>query len=138
MEKDAQQRLIIKKNKALFTFGWSFSAGMCMLTAVGLWKGFPLWVVGISSFLCIFHFISFLIWRRGLIPFLKLTGLIGHGIGFLLSTVIFAVVYYLLFSPISLILRCAGKDVIGKNSVTPYWIDIPAEYNDPKRIEKLF
>ena len=138
MEKNADKRLNDRRLKPIATFGWSFAAGMAMLTAVGLYRGFPVWVSSVTAVLSIYHAGAYLFWRRGLVPSYAVMSRIGHALGFLLSCTVFTLVYYVLFSPVSLALRAAGKDLVRDRAVSPEWIEIEAAKNDPRRIEKLY
>lgn len=138
MEEILKKRLSAAKAKALARFGWSFAAGMAILTAVGVWKNFPAWAVWSSGILCHYHLLAFLLFRKALVPTFVAVGFVGKVVGFLVSCVVFAVVYYALFAPIAWCLRLAKKDLIGRAAHRPAWVDIPADFNDPARLRKLF
>ena len=138
MEEILEHRLIAQKAKALATFGWSFSAGMAILTAIGFWKQFPPLILAITSFLCLFHILAFLAFRKALLPTFTVVTFLGHILGTIISWSIFTVVYYLIFTPIAVLLRLCGKNLIGKLSLKPAWVIIPENRNDPERLRKLF
>lgn len=136
MERISDKRL--KKAKKLRRFGYSFSIGMAVLSAIGVWKHFPMSVISITAALCLFHALGALFKPVILQPTEWLMSSILKWIGNLLTAVIFTVLYYVLFTPIALILRFAGKDVIRANSISPSWKDVAETENDPKRIERLY
>ncbi len=70
--------------------------------------------------------------------FLKATFFITSTIGNLITKIFLALFFYLVFTPIALILRISGKDEIKENSIEPQWQDIDEKENDPKRVEKLY
>ncbi len=119
-------------------FAWGFGAGMTILTGIGLWKQWPTEVWITTLVLAIYHLgLSFFV-TRPLLPSFYLITTIGKALGNILFTTVFTLVYFLLYTPISWILRIAGKDVIALDKKSPQWQDYPQGANDPKRIEKLF
>ncbi|MFK7739458.1 MAG: hypothetical protein AB8H80_03975 [Planctomycetota bacterium] len=61
-------------------------------------------------------------------------------IGFLISHVLIAVVYYLVLTPIALVLRLTGRDMLGKKldpSASTYWHERSGR-RDPKSYFKLY
>src|SRR5258708_2551072 len=117
MEKELDPRLIDKrlkmlKIKKMRDFGYSFAAGMAILFAISIWKNFPLpFKVGIGI-LCFYHLVLAMIFYPALKPTYWLITNIAKVLGNILSTIIFGVFYYILFTPIALLLRLSGKDVI--------------------------
>ena len=62
-------------------------------------------------------------------------------IGFVVSHVVLAVVYYLVVTPIGLVLRLAGHDPMGKRfdpEATTYWHPREKETSDPARYFRQF
>lgn len=57
-------------------------------------------------------------------------------ITFVVGTVVFGVIFYLIFTPTSVILKLAGHDHIKKN-VTE-WKKVPSKVNQPEQCRKLF
>ncbi|NLY44125.1 MAG: hypothetical protein GX066_09225 [Clostridiaceae bacterium] len=138
MEKNINKGLREDEIKKLKKFGYSFSLGMAILFAISTWKNFVLPFRVIVSILFAYHLFGAFFCYKFLYPTYVLTSFIGKIIGNLFTVVIFTVVFYLLFTPISIILRLFKKDVIKNNSVSPQWIMIPDKQNDPKRVERMF
>lgn len=116
-------------------FGLGFGLGMGILTAIALWREWPqpLWIT--TLILSLYHLSLFQVATGPLLPSFYLVTTVGKILGHGIFTVIFTLVYYSLYTPISWILRLAGKD-----HITPVsgWKDYPSQANDPKRIEKLY
>ncbi|MFH1681867.1 MAG: SxtJ family membrane protein [Candidatus Eisenbacteria bacterium] len=65
----------------------------------------------------------------------------GHAVGWFNTRLILVLIFYLVFTPIGLLLRLFGKDLLNRkfDSQAPtYWIDKKKEPFDPKRYEKQF
>jgi hypothetical protein len=62
-------------------------------------------------------------------------------LGVIMSGIILSVVFYLLITPIGLIMRLFGQDPLHRKidrQAASYWTERPPDSNDPKRIEKMF
>lgn len=138
MEKDPDQRLKEQERKQIRQFGFNFAVGMAVLFLLSLWRSFPLPLKIGAAFLGAYHLCFAIINYRWLYPTYKLVSWLGLFLGNILTTLVFSVVFYLLFTPIAFILRLLKKDVIRNNSHTPCWMSIPDAMNDPERIKRLF
>jgi hypothetical protein len=138
MEKDLNQRLTDREQKLIRRFGFNFAIGMAVLFLVSLWRNFPLpFKIG-AALLGVYHLCFAILNYRWLYPTYKLVSGIALLLGNILTTAIFTVVFYLLFTPIALVLRLCKKDVIRTNSHHPRWLPIPEAMNNPERIKRLF
>jgi hypothetical protein len=66
---------------------------------------------------------------------------IGHALGWFNTRLILILLYFLVFTPIGLLLRLFGKDLLNRRrdpSAATYWIDKEKETFDPKRYERQF
>ncbi|OHD28846.1 MAG: hypothetical protein A2086_04465 [Spirochaetes bacterium GWD1_27_9] len=133
MEKNINKRL-----KKIKQFGYSFALGMLILFLISLWKNFILPVKGVIIFLSVYHLLCALFFYKGLYPTFHLMNFIGKIVGNFLTYIVFTVVFYVFVSPISFILRLAGKDHIKNYSTKPQWLTVKDEENNPKRVEKLY
>jgi hypothetical protein len=138
MEKELNQRLEEQEKKQIRRFGFNFAMGMTVLFLVSLWRNFALpFKIGVAGLglahLC-FAFLNY----RWLYPTYKLVLSISILFGNILTTIIFTVVFYLLFTPIAFVLRLCKKDVIGNNSREPRWLPIPETANNPERVKRLY
>jgi hypothetical protein len=138
MATNTEQRLKTDRRTELRKFGYSFGAGMAILTAVGLWKHFWAPIIITTTILSLFHLGAAVFRVKLLPPSFKVVTTIGKFLGQVITVVVFTLVYYLIFTPIALVLRLCHKDVIGNISENPAWIAVPEKDNDPQRIAKLF
>lgn len=63
--------------------------------------------------------------------------LVGIPLGFVISQVLMAIIYYFVVTPIALVMRLTGRDVIGKRpdpNATSYW----RERSGPRRPSSYF
>lgn len=135
MEKNIDKRL---KEIEIKKFGYSFSLGMAILIIISIWKNFGLPFKMVVSFMFVYHLFSSLFFYKLLYPMYIITSFVGKVLGNTLAIIIFTIVFYLLFTPIAIILRLLKKDVIKNFSISPQWITISDKQNDPKRIERLY
>lgn len=139
MEKKPDKRLSKKKlENELRVFGFSFSAGMAILSIILIVRQVEYFYILIPAALGLFHLTAVIFYRELLKPTFYFTRFIGNIVGQIITFIVFSAIYYILFTPISIILRLAGKDQIAKKSVTPQWEDVPVEENDPARVLKQF
>jgi hypothetical protein len=138
MATNFEQRLKTDHRNDLRRFGLSFGAGMAVLTGVGLWKDFSPPIIIAAILFSLFHFGAAILRVELLQPTYTVVSTIGKILGRVITVVVFTLVYYLLFTPIALLLRLCQKDVIANNSRLPAWITIPEKDNDPQRITKLY
>ncbi len=138
MEKNALKGLRPAKRSAYKKFSYSFSAGMAILCALSLYRGFPVWITYASALLCSYHLICAAFIPEGAALSYGIITAAGRFTGSVISAVLFTIVYYLLFSPIALILRMTGHDKIKSNSVAPEWADVDERENNPERIRHLY
>ena len=138
MEKELNQGLAEKELREVRRFGYSFAFGMAILLGLSFWRHFALPVKVVVSFLCLYHLIFALTDLRFLLPSYKGLTWCGRSVGNVLTFIVFTAVFYLLFTPLAVLLRLLKKDVIGQNSVEPRWTPYPESASDPRRVEKLF
>lgn len=125
-------------NKRLRTFGLSFAIGMLILFTIGYFKNFNKIFLIIILILSSYHFIFAIIFPKLLIvTFYPLT-FIGKIIGNTLNIIIFTIVFFIFFTPISIILRIFGKDQIKNTSKNIMWQEIKEEENNPERVKRLY
>jgi len=113
------KKIKIGSNKS---FGFVFTI---FFTIIGLW---PLKNAGeiniIFLFLAFILFLVTLIKSDYLLLFNKIWFKFGLLLGGLISPIVMAVIFFLIITPISLILKIIGKDVLNikKNNNKSYWI----------------
>ncbi len=128
----------LKTVRELRLFGFSFAAGMLLLSAVAYIKDYPAIVRIALVALIIFYMVLGVLYPRLLlytyIPVNTLLRCLGNTILY----VVFTAAFYVLLSPFFILLRVINKDVITHKSHSPMWEDVPKKDNDPNRIAKLF
>lgn len=124
---------------ALRKFGLAFGTGLLMIASVLVWKER-------AAFLY-FIFAGIVFTALGLAvpillnPIYKVWMSFAVVMGFIMTRVILTVIFYGLFTPISLLARLLGKDLLDerwdKNTKT-YWVKRPAASFDPTSAENMF
>lgn len=132
-------RAIDAGNKAIRNFGITF---LVVLSAIGgllLYKGKPLGYAFVG-----FGMLFFLLgWSapgalRGLY---KVWMGLAVVLGFFMSRIILSLLFYLVVTPIGLVMRLVGKDILNQkwdNNVDSYWIKREKTPIDKKQYEKLY
>ena len=119
----------MKSNSQNRSFGLLF---FIVFIAVGLWpltksEEANIYLILISLFFLIFGLIN----SKILSPFNKVWIKFGEILGLIIAPIIMALVYFIILTPISLIVRIFGKDLLGLKFLKKrdtYWI---------KRVKKL-
>jgi len=123
----------------LRTFAFTLSCALGFLGGLVLWRkgetGFILWVIGM------------VILSMGLLK-PRLLGPIHRGwmgmsflMGFFMTHLILALMYYLVFTPVALVMRALGKDPLRRrhdHNVTSYWIRRPRTEFPRESYERMF
>lgn len=101
-------------------FGFLFAA---VFAIVAFWPLWPLrtpnlyWLVGAGAWLA-----AALIYPKMLAPLYKAWMAFGHALGWLNTRVILGIVFFLLVTPIGLIMRLLGKDSLRLRRAGSYWV----------------
>jgi hypothetical protein len=138
MAKEFGQGLKDHEIKKIKQFGFSFALGMAVLFLISFWRGYPFQLKTVICLLSIYHLAFVLIGYKFLLPTYWIISFVLKQVAGLMTVLIFGAFFYLIFTPISLILRLFQKDIIKNISREPRWIPIPEKMNDPKRVERLF
>jgi len=125
-------------NKRLRKFGFFFSIGMILLFTISYFKNFNKIFLIIISFLFMFHILFAIFYPKVLIITFYPIDFIAKTIGNIINFLVFTMVFFLFFTPISFFLRLFGKDQIAKISKTPQWFDVNEKENEPERVKKLY
>jgi hypothetical protein len=108
----------------------------------GQWSilaGHP-WAWGFAVAGLVFLGLGFL-WPRALTHPYRLWMAFALVLGAVVNALILSVVFYLLLTPIGLVMRLFGRDPMHRKfdrRATSYWTERPTDSNEPKRIEKMF
>jgi hypothetical protein len=120
-------------------FGWLFAGVGAVIGAYLAWKGSATWVWAVGGGVCFLG--------AGLIayPILKPVYVLWMKFAFVLgwanTRLILGLFFYLILTPIGLIMRMTGKDPLSRRldrSAATYWVRREPETLDPRRYENLF
>ena len=81
-----------------------------------------------------------LVWPAGLKPVYKIWLSLAIVLGFFVSRILLTLLFYLVITPIGLVMRLLGKDLLDKKigDRDSYWHLRGGEPYDPKRSEKMY
>jgi len=126
-------------DKELRTFAFTLSCALGFLGGLVLWRkgetGFLLWVVGMVI-------LSMGLLKPGLLgPIHRGWMGISFLMGFFMTHLILALMYYLVFTPVALVMRALGRDPLRlkyDGDVTSYWMKRPRREFPRESYEKMF
>ena len=125
--------------KNIRNFGFIFFVVFALIGGVLLYKGRAL---GYGSFGLGVLFLVFGVWAPGpLRPFYKMWMGLSLVLGFFMSRFILCIVFYLVLSPIGVLMRVFGKDILDQRwdkGASSYWIKKKKKPFDKKQYEKLY
>ncbi|URA10028.1 hypothetical protein [Thermospira aquatica] len=133
MEKHPHSRLTVSEYRH---FGLSFGLGMLILTLIGWWKGFPPTVMWVTAGLWLYHWIGGILWPKGLWITQWIASRLWDVLSHLISTIVLGTLFYLILTPLFILLRLFGQDHVHKN--TGEWQDFSPKENDLKRMQRWF
>ena len=118
-----------KTNRELRLFGFAFGGGLSVLGGLLWWRGItavPPYLWGVAAVLWLLALLA----PRALKPLEKVMATIFRAVTAALTAVLLTIFYFLIMTPIGLIMRVTRKDFLGKSfdrEKTSYWIDIPED-----------
>ena len=74
-------------------------------------------------------------------PVYRVASFIGRILGFLITTVLLAIIFYCVFTPIGVILRTTSRDILGlkiERGKASYWIARKEKFIKPENLEKQY
>lgn len=91
-------------------YGWQFGLGLTVISMVLFWQGFPFWLVASLLSVALLHFVAAWVAPSTLAPLNR--GWMGLGIllGRVLSPLVLALMFALLFVPTGAVMRLLGRD----------------------------
>ncbi len=128
----------LKTIRELRLFGFSFAAGMLLLSAVAYIRDYPSILRIALAAVIVFHLLFAVLYPRLLLFTYILVNTLLRYLGNTILYFVFAAAFYTLLSPFFILLRVINKDVIKHKSPGPMWDYVPEKDNDPNRIAKLF
>lgn len=108
--------------KTLGNFGLLFFVVLGAMAGVSYWKGsshWPWFIAGSGLFLILGLFFPYL-----LKSFYRVWMVFAHLLGWIMTRVIVTLTFFLIFTPVGIILRMLGKDLLNKRidrSASTYW-----------------
>ncbi|MBL7157983.1 MAG: hypothetical protein ISS91_00520 [Candidatus Omnitrophica bacterium] len=130
---------IKSEKKHLREFGLTIGIILCFLGGIGLWRGkeiYPYFFTVGGIFIVTGVFIPFI-----LKPLQKAWMGFSIILGFFVSRIIMTILFYFVLTPIGIIMRLLGKDLldqkIDKNKVS-YWHQRDAKQKDAKSYENQY
>ncbi|MBU1122843.1 MAG: SxtJ family membrane protein [Candidatus Omnitrophota bacterium] len=130
---------IKSEKKDLRQFGIIVGVGMAVLGSLFWWRGKDsyFYFLGISATLLFFGLTA----PKILKPFQKVWMSMAVLMGWVMTRVILTVFFYLVITPIGLLMRMFGKDVLNENMdkrAQSYWVPVEDENLDKSRYENQF
>ncbi len=129
--------------KALRSFGWVVGGVLLVIAAVVWWRNdFTLTTAayvlgGIGGALVVLGLAAPVVLK----PVYRVWMALAVVMGFIMTRVILSVVYYLVMTPIGLVMRLFGKDPMHRRidpDAASYWIEKSYDDESPERLEKYY
>ncbi len=136
-------REIDTSRKALRSFGWVVGAVLLGIAAVVWWRrdwtatGAVVWLGGIGGALVALGLLAPALLR----PLYRVWMALAVVLGFVMTRVILTLVFYLVLTPIGLLLRLFGKDPLHRRldpNAPSYWLEKTYDDESPERLEKYY
>lgn len=123
--------------KDLRNLGLVFCVVLGLLAGLSAWKGgaaWP-WLAGGAALFAAWG----LLWPAGLRPLYRGWMSLAIVMGQVVSRLLLSLVFYLVVTPVGLVMRLAGKDPMDRRlgDRDSYWRPRPRQY-DPKQTEKMY
>ncbi len=131
-------REIKSDDKSLRQFGWVMSVFFLVLEGVYLYKHHRLFYYFVS--VAIFFAVVALVRARLLLPLQKVWMALAVILGWVMSRVILCALFYLVLTPIALIIRLSGKDLLSLRRVpaATFWVNRKEEASAKADCEKQY
>lgn len=117
-----------KSKRELRKFGVTMGCAFAVFGGLFLWRAKPVWpyLFGIAAFFLIFG----LLLPRLLAPIEWAWMKMAHFLGQIMTRVILSLAFYLVITPLGLIMKLFGKDMLHRrfdSSVSTYWVPVDPE-----------
>lgn len=126
--------------KELRKFGIAMALFLGAIASIRLWRGHPV-SARVLYALVVYALLSIAFLPAALRPTYRILMKVAHALGWFNTRLILVVLFYLVFTPIGLVLRLFGKDLLNRKidpEAESYWIPRPKEPFDRKRYERQF
>lgn len=130
-------RALSPGKKDLRNLGLVFLVALAIIGGIVLWKGGPSGLYWIGAGLA--FGLWGLVWPAGLKPVYRVWMTLAVILGYFMSRVLLSIIFYLVVTPIGLIMRLIGKDLLDlrMKDRDSYW-HVRDDEDDPKRTEKMY
>ena len=126
--------------KELRKFGLAMLLFAAAIASIRLWRGHPV-SARVLYAIAAYALLSAALLPAALRPAYWLLMKIAHALGWFNTRLILILLFYLVFTPIGLLLRLFGKDLLNRTidrNARSYWIPRPEEPFERKRYERQF
>jgi hypothetical protein len=126
-------------NQELRSFALTISVALGIVGALVLWRKGPMGFIFIAIGAVIL--LAGLVWPKSLAPLFKVWMTLALVLGFIMSHIILALVYYLVLSPIGLFMKILGKDPLTLRfdpKADSYWVRRKKKEWRRENYEKMF
>ncbi len=127
--------------KDLRKFGLMMAVVICLFSLIAVWKQHWITVYVLWSIAGIVFLLPAIVYPQFLSPIHKYWMKFAMVLGWINSRIILSLVYYLLFTPISLIQKVIKRDALERRfheDSDSYWDDRSKETYNPKHFERQF
>ncbi len=135
-----QIRRIDSSSRELRKFGFVMAGALAVIGALVLWRGRPYYVYffGCSLLLAVFGAILPVV----LMPIHKVWMTLAAILGWFMTRVILCVLFYLVLTPMGLLMRLFGKDILNMrfepDRSSSYWVPKQAEPPEERDYQRQF
>ncbi|MBN1826420.1 MAG: hypothetical protein JW958_09145 [Candidatus Eisenbacteria bacterium] len=126
--------------RELRKFGIAMAVFLGAIATIRLWRGHPV-SARVLYALVAYALLSLAFLPAALRPTHWLLMKVAHALGWFNTRLILILLFYVVFTPIGLLLRLFGKDLLSRKidrSAESYWNPRPKEPFDKKRYERQF
>ena len=131
-------KALAPSRRDLRNLGLTFLVALGIIGAILLLLGRPAWpyFMGAAALFGLWG----LAWPKGLIWIYKIWMSLAITLGYFVSRLLLAVLFYLIITPIGLVMRLLGKDLldIKPRQAESYWHKLADQQYDPQRTEKMY
>jgi len=130
----------VDRSRELRRFGWVVSGGFAILAGIirwrsGEWGNLPIGLIVLALILLAFSIVA----PTKLARFHTVWMAIGHGIGWFNTRLILGAFFYLVMTPVGLVMRAFGNDPMKRNERSEsYWRKPVAHSRGDRHFEKQF
>lgn len=132
-----QRKELKQSNKSLRNFGFLFAVVFLIFSSFSIYKNHTAWHYLLP--IVIVFFLVALLMPKILWEFYKIWMTLSFVLGYFVSRLILSIIYFLVFTPMALILKLIGKDLlhIKPQNVDSYWVQKDKSIYDKSKYERM-